>query len=195
MKNKSRIHYLIVLDESGSMDAIKDTVISSYNEQVEYISKIDTKKRVKVSLCTFNDTVRMHSWKVAPKALDKLTYLSYRPDSCTALYDAIGMSVERMLEERIRKDELVLIVFTDGMENASRHYNSFQIDRILGKLESEGHTIKFVCTEGDVTAYKTVFQSIDEDCFMSIDYDPGFDAVQDTFEEVTKMLKKKINKD
>ena len=39
MRRKEKTHYVIVLDQSGSMDGIKNTVISSFNEQLQSLQK------------------------------------------------------------------------------------------------------------------------------------------------------------
>jgi LEA14-like dessication related protein len=52
------IHYAFILDQSGSMQCLKQEVVTSYNEQVEAISKLklnNPDSEIKFTLCVFND--------------------------------------------------------------------------------------------------------------------------------------------
>ena len=65
----------------------------------------------------------------------------YRPDGCTALLDAIGKSIYDIktqfgheIEENLAT--VVLIIITDGYENASRFYTYGDIQRMVKELEA-----------------------------------------------------------
>ena len=59
MRRKEKTHYVIVLDQSGSMDGIKNTVISSFNEQLQSLQKQSKEMDIEVTLSVFNDTTTL----------------------------------------------------------------------------------------------------------------------------------------
>lgn len=111
---KKVIHYVLILDRSGSMQDIKPIVIKSFNEQVDMIHNLQerlTEAKIKVTLCSFNDAIKIHYLGKKAEELDKLTAEAYQPDSMTALYDAIGYTFHRGIEG-IKSHHTVF--FTDG---------------------------------------------------------------------------------
>ncbi len=61
---KNTIHYVLILDQSGSMSNLKKEVILSFNEQVDMILKLkkgEPESNIKLTLCTFNDVVYSNS--------------------------------------------------------------------------------------------------------------------------------------
>lgn len=84
---KKVIHYVLILDRSGSMQDIKPIVIKSFNEQVDMIHNLQerlTEAKIKVTLCSFNDAIKIHYLGKKAEELDKLTAEAYQPDSMTA---------------------------------------------------------------------------------------------------------------
>ena len=59
MRRKEKTHYVIVLDQSGSMEGIKKTVISSFNEQLQSLQKQSKEMDIEVTLSVFNDTTTL----------------------------------------------------------------------------------------------------------------------------------------
>ena len=89
MRRKEKTHYVIVLDQSGSMEGIKKTVISSFNEQLQSLQKQSKEMDIEVTLSVFNDTTTLLNLSSKIGDIKKLNHKNYRPDSLTALYDAI----------------------------------------------------------------------------------------------------------
>lgn len=92
---KNTIYYAFILDQSGSMQGLRKEVVSSYNEQVEAIKKLkknNPDSEIKFTICTFNDEIK---FKLVNQNIDELKKIKpneYQPNSCTALYDAIGLT-------------------------------------------------------------------------------------------------------
>ena len=113
----------ILLDRSGSMTSLWNEAVGSINA---YVSKL--KKRDKVLLATFDneyEVVRdceVADWKdVSDKDI--------LPRGTTALYDSCG----KIMEEAEKRDskKTMLVVMTDGFENASQEY---RLDAIKAKI-------------------------------------------------------------
>lgn len=154
---KKTIHYVLILDQSGSMQQLRQEVISSFNEQAEMIFKLQKNEQeveIKITLCTFNDEV---SFKYIAQNIDllkKLTKADYQPDSFTALYDAIGITMLKVNEIMQPNDQVFLAIFTDGLENASTNYTAKDISHKLKKAEKDGWEVKFFCRYEDSHRYK-----------------------------------------
>ena len=156
MKNK--IHFVLILDSSGSMGDLKNEVITSFNEQVEMILKLSEKGKnaqIRLTLCVFNDVV---DFKFVNQSIDnvrKLTEADYIPDSMTALYDAIGASFLKINELVNSKDQVFFAIFTDGLENASKNYTAEDISFKISESEKRGWQIQFFCRYEERIHYKT----------------------------------------
>ena len=119
---KTRIFNLIIIDESGSMQSIKKEAIDSVNETIQTIRSAQKKHERQehyVSLVTFNDNVKTIYECVAVNDVDELTPDTYQPDCCTALYDAMGISLNSLRKKVADDDKVLVTVVTDGYENAS----------------------------------------------------------------------------
>lgn len=117
---------VIVLDESGSMQCIRDQIIDSINDLIAEQKQIKEKPST-FTLVKFNDTVKN---VIVNKLLTDVRFLSsldYEPNGPTALYDAIGETVEWFRNEK----DVLMVIVTDGQENASKKYNKNQINKMI----------------------------------------------------------------
>lgn len=150
---KTRVFNLIILDESGSMQSIKKEAIDSVSETVQTIRSAEKKNENQehfVSLVTFNDDVKTVYDCVPAKEVKELTSETYHPDCCTALYDAMGMSLN-VIRSKVGEDDRVLVtVVTDGYENASREYNSKAIKSLVAELKGKGWVFAYIGANQDV---------------------------------------------
>lgn len=149
---KNTIHYCLILDQSGSMADLKKEVILSFNEQVDMILKMKKEKpdsEIKLTLCIFNDVVDFKYVDQDVDLIKKLTDSDYQPDCCTALYDAIGASFVKIAELSDPGDQFFFVIFTDGLENASKHYKEMDIQFKLEEAEKREWVIKFFCRYED----------------------------------------------
>lgn len=126
MSAKKPITYtVIILDQSGSMDSIRSEAVMAYNEQVQQ-AKINARdQEIYCSLLTFNGDVYEHLWNIAAADLKESTDQDYICDGGTALNDAIGYAIDKLLKTTNHEDENVsylVQVVTDGQENQSRHF-------------------------------------------------------------------------
>jgi hypothetical protein len=154
---KNTIHYALILDQSGSMQSLKQEVISSFNEQVEMTQKIQRNQPdtyIKFTLCVFNDMIDFKYTGSGIEYLKKLTPIDYQPDSYTALYDAIGRTILRIKKIVNPGDEVFLAVFTDGLENASTDFSAGVIRIQLAQADEKGWRIRFFCQDEDNIFYK-----------------------------------------
>lgn len=145
MKNK-RTYYQLILDRSGSMYSCIEQTVTGVNSQIRRIKEIAERfpeQEVATSLCLFNHKVSQVRDRVSIGMLEEISYLDYQPDGNTALYDAIGLTIKRLQEtigQEVERNEasVVVVIFTDGRENASRQFTHNHISSLISELEMTG---------------------------------------------------------
>ena len=152
---KTRIFNLIIIDESGSMQSIKTAAIDSVNETIQTIrsaqKKYDDQEHY-VSLVTFNDDVKTVYECVPVDEVKELTAETYQPDCCTALYDAMGISLNALRKKVAEDDKVLVTVVTDGYENASKEYSGKAIKALVDELKAKGWVFAYIGANQDVEA-------------------------------------------
>lgn len=151
---KTHIFNLIILDESGSMHIIEEAARSGCNEVLGTIRKAaenNAEIEQNVTLIFFDDTMRYiykHEKIDNVKDIDR----EYCPRACTALYDAMGISLTALEKEVDKYDDAIglVTVITDGQENSSREYSGKEVYDLVGRLREKGWTFAFMGANQDV---------------------------------------------
>ena len=159
-KAKTQVYNLIILDKSGSMGSIAKAAISGFNETVGSIRSAqerfnDTQEHF-VSLMIFCDCAKTMVYDMVPVAeVKELTSNEYRPCCCTPLYDAMGISINKLYNAIKDKEDAtaVVTVITDGLENASKEYSGAAIKALVERMKNEeGWNFAYIGTNQDVEA-------------------------------------------
>ncbi len=152
---KTRIFNLIIIDESGSMQSIKRAAIDSVSETIQTIRSAQKKHEDQehfVSLVTFNDDVKTVYECVPVDEVKELTAETYQPDCCTALYDAMGISLNALRKKVAEDDKVLVTVVTDGYENASKEYSGKAIKALVDELKAKNWIFAYIGANQDVEA-------------------------------------------
>lgn len=124
-KIKPITYTVLILDQSGSMRDRRQYAVQMYNEQVQQ-AKLNSKDNdIRMCLLTFNGDVFEHLWDVPATDLQESTDADYECGGSTALNDAIGYAIEKLLAttDSNKEDTTYLVqIITDGEENASSHF-------------------------------------------------------------------------
>ena len=126
-----------ILDESGSMEMVRDATISGFNEYINSLKK-KTKGEILFNLVTFN-TESTQVYENEPLKKVKLTKENYQPDGMTALYDAVVNTIEKVAKHDDEKTANLVVIMTDGEENSSREHNQACVRDLVSKLEKRGN--------------------------------------------------------
>ena len=152
MSKKHHLHYVLVADSSSSMADQIDEVRDELNIQIEKMRKeSDTDNNpCTFTLRTFDSEVKNVHVNIPIEDVPKITTGDYKAGGMTALFDAIGSTIEsigELLGNRIdgEKETLAMIIFSDGGENVSTKYDRAKIAALLDKYQNRpGFNIAFV---------------------------------------------------
>lgn len=142
----SNTYISMVLDRSGSMASCCEATIASVNTYLSEARGDENMKEAAFQLVIFDsqsiDTIRDD----AIVNVKDIGHEDYVPRGGTPLYDAIGRGIDT-LEAKIAKDatnKAILVIVTDGQENASTKYTHTDIsERIKGK-QAAGWMVVFL---------------------------------------------------
>jgi hypothetical protein len=141
-----------VLDESGSMLAIKEGTMGGFNEYVNGMKQYGNKVRMTLTKFNSSDLSVVFS-NIPVKDVPELTNSNYRPDTCTPLYDAIGVSIlntREAIKDKADKPAVLFVLMTDGLENASRNYDRQTIFKMIERQKTtDGWTFVFLGANQD----------------------------------------------
>lgn len=124
-----------ILDRSGSMKPLQEAAVTAFNAFVK--SQIDVPGDAHLTLVQFDDAYEVPVSSRPLKEVPELTAATYVPRGSTALLDAIGRTITETahrlsgLPGDEQPGKVIMAIFTDGMENASREYNSKQISELI----------------------------------------------------------------
>ena len=108
-------------------NSVEDT-IGGYNSYLEKERKNDSI----ITTILFDDQYEVLHYRKNVKEVKNLTSKEYFVRGSTALYDAIGKTINKLDSEK--NDEKVLfIITTDGEENSSVEYNRKDINKLIKK--------------------------------------------------------------
>lgn len=148
---KTNTHIAVVLDRSGSMDSMKREIIGGFNNFLKEQQEVPG--TATMTLVQFDDSIdRLASFKPLAdmKPLDESTYV---PRGCTKLYDAIGLTVNSVKDEiskaSDKPEKVLVVILTDGMENASQEYETNSIKSLLEAQQKDGWEFTFIGANQD----------------------------------------------
>ena len=159
METKHQVHNLIILDESGSMESIKKTIIQGFNEIVQTvkgIAKEYPEQEHFISLITFNGIGQKILHFIDPvEKLELIDDSRYKPDASTPLYDAIGFSFAKLKQvlENTKEYNVLVTIMTDGEENASKEYTGLTVKKLIEELKINRWTFTYIGADHDVEKF------------------------------------------
>lgn len=155
-KGVSKVHNLIIVDESGSMRILYNAALTGMNRTIQSIvrqAKECPGQEQEVTLVTFDSNYYNTIFDSTPALKTRqITREDYRPNGATPLYDAMGKAIND-LRPKVKENEAVLVtVITDGMENASCEFTLADIKALVEKLDSEGWLFSYIGANQDAEA-------------------------------------------
>jgi uncharacterized protein YegL len=156
---KANITELIfILDKSGSMSGLESDTIGGYNAMLKKQQKEPGEAIVTTVL--FDDNYELLHDRINIKGIHPITEKEYFVGGCTALLDAMGktiykiVNVQKHTSEDQRPDKVMFIITTDGMENASREYTYEKIKKMV-EYQKEKYEWEFIFLGANIDAIST----------------------------------------
>ncbi len=143
----SRIWFL--LDRSGSMESIREAVVGGCNHF--FSEQRAVSGEANVTLVQF-DSENPHELVLDSVAVASVVPLGdheFQPRGMTPLFDATAMLLDRAERTGAAPTDNLVVVFTDGEENASRHWSRDRLFRRIRKLQDKGWTFVFLGANQD----------------------------------------------
>ena len=145
MKKEKKLDVVFILDKSGSMGGQEKNTISSFNEYLEKEKKNNYKTFITTVL--FSDNYNILHNRIEVSKVKKMTEKDYYVGGCTALYDALGNTIQSIKKQDT--DKVLFIIITDGYENASKEYKKEDIKRLIKK----NNDYEFIYIGADIDSY------------------------------------------
>jgi uncharacterized protein YegL len=151
-------HVCLVLDRSGSMQAIHDDALGGVNSYISSAKQDRALYESRFSLIIFSsegvETIRKNEIMETVKPIGSE---EYRCAGWTPLYDAIGRGIGILDEATKGKTDAkaVLVIMTDGQENASREFTHENISALLKARQEQGWLVTFLGEGLDVAKQGT----------------------------------------
>jgi len=142
----------VILDRSGSMGICRDATIAGFNQFLQSQRDVREGGRALVSLTQFNHHYEVNFVGEPIENVPALDTQSYVPQGRTALHDAIGRTiheVEAWVREHDWQERVLILIITDGQENASREYDLHAVHALIEGKEREGWNVAYMGANQD----------------------------------------------
>jgi uncharacterized protein YegL len=154
--NNNLTETLFLLDRSGSMSGLENETIRGFNSFIENQRRFSGE--TKVSCILFDDVYEM-LWSNKDIKNVCLTGEEYFVRGSTALLDAIGKTIvdtgNRLANtsEVIRPSKVIMVITTDGMENASSEFTYSKIKEMI-KHQEKNYNWEFIFLGANINVEK-----------------------------------------
>ena len=155
---KNLTELVFILARSGSMGGLEPDTIGGFNAMLT--RQKEQEGEANVTTILFDHEVQLLHDRFPLKAVAPLTEKDYYVRGCTALLDAIGYGMEKMvniqrhLPEDERAEKVIFVITTDGLENASKRFSYEKIRRMIER-EKEQYGWEFLFLGANIDAVET----------------------------------------
>lgn len=178
MARNKKLDIVFILDKSGSMSHLRDDTIGGYNNYIEDYKD----KNARVTTVLFDSSVSTLYVDKEIKEVPVLTSKEYCCSGCTALLDAIGLTLEKI--DKKNKKNVLFVITTDGCENASKEYTK----KDIAKKIKEHSDSEFIFIGSDLNSFNDAREfGIKETNMIKVDNDSN--GIRDMFYVAKKASK------
>lgn len=176
------------------MAEIKDDTVGGFNTFLR--EQVDEEGSASVTLYDFNDEVNLVYQAQPIEEASELTDSSYSPGGRTALHDAIITAINSAadrfdeLETKERPDNVIIVVLTDGKENASETPQATVHDQVEYRQTEHEWEFLFIGANQDATLTASKM-GMKEDQALSMSHSgDGAQAAYDSTSDVISKSRK-----
>ena len=149
---------VFILNRNGSMSGLEADTIGGFNSMIEKQKKQDGEALISTVL--FDNASEVIHDRVNVRDIKPMTDKDYTVRGCTALLDAIGGAIHHIgnIHKYARTEDVpehtLFVITTDGMENASRRYDSETVKKMIEK-QKERYGWEFLFLGANIDAVET----------------------------------------
>lgn len=160
------IHAVYIIDRSGSMRGPKyRAAIDGVKEDIKIIRTVPDVNYT-LTVIEFDQGATDNSWSTRTYSTRIHTHMYMKPikevlsnpfnelgaDGGTPLYETVGETIDKIEREIKNGDKVVMNIFTDGEENASKgkYADHEMLRRRIAEVEEKGFTVTYQGTQTDI---------------------------------------------
>lgn len=139
---------VFILDKSGSMAGKESDTIGGFNALLK--KQKAEEGLAYVTTVLFDNRFELLHDRLDVRFVQPISEKEYRVGASTALLDAVGYTIYKT-EEKMRaslpageKANVIVVIITDGYENASRRYSCAEIRRLIEQRKEMGWEFIFL---------------------------------------------------
>lgn len=156
---KTKLTELVfILDRSGSMSGLESDTIGGFNAMLK--KQKEEPGDALVTTVLFDDVMELLHDRYDIKKVNPVTEKEYYVRGSTALLDAIGKTIHRLgnvqkyAAENLKADKVIVVITTDGMENASNEYSYKRVQEMITR-QKEKYGWEFIFLGANIDAIAT----------------------------------------
>ena len=148
---------IFILDRSGSMAGLEADTLGGFNAMIQKQKK--EPGATVVSTVLFDSESQVIHDRVPLEKVPPMTEKEYYVRGCTALLDAVGGAIHHIgnVHKYARREDVpektLMVITTDGMENASRLYDYERVSQMI-KKQQEKYGWEFLFLGANIDAAK-----------------------------------------
>lgn len=146
-----------IVDRSGSMSGIREDAQGGLNEFIKEQSRVGA---ANLTIVEFDDGVNTVCDRVN---INEAKEYALRPRGRTALLDAMGLVIGNELKYNAPDGKTIVVIVTDGGENASREWNRDQIFDLIKERKEAGWEFLFLASNQDAISVGSSYGFAAED--------------------------------
>ena len=142
--NNKPTQIVMVLDRSGSMDSIAKATVEGINSFIK--EQKAAEGTAYMTLVQFDNEYQVdYTSKPLNEVIDLVRGETFIPRATTALYDAIGRTINELKTE----DDVIFVIVTDGAENASKEFTQKDVFAKIEEKKKDGWNFLFLAANQD----------------------------------------------
>lgn len=155
---KGLTEIIFILDRSGSMSGLEKDTIGGFNALIEKQKREEGE--VILSTVLFDHACQVLHDRVNLRTVGPITEEDYFVRGCTALLDAVGGAIHHIgnVHKYARPEDVpehtLVVITTDGMENASQRYSHQQVRKMVER-QQEKYGWEFLFLGANIDAVET----------------------------------------
>lgn len=155
---KGLTELVMILDKSGSMAGLESDTIGGYNAMLKKQQAEDGECHITTVL--FDNNITLLNDRTNLKAVSPITHKEYQVGGCTALLDAIGLSIQKIINvqknthQDYKAEKVIFVIITDGAENASRLFDQKNVKKMIEK-QKKHYQWEFIFLGANIDAVET----------------------------------------